>query len=83
MLKRGGVNSVLKNVRLRGRRTGSGFYVLFAGKKYTEPREISKSQRASGSFVRLVVIAPGKIRIFVVARMLPIGSQERTHTDSC
>jgi len=73
MLRRGGVNSVLRNVKLRGRRTGSGFYVLIAGKKYTEPREISKSQRVNGSSVRLAAIAPGKISIFVVERMLPIG----------
>jgi hypothetical protein len=83
MLRRGGVNSVLRNVKLRGRRAGSFFYVVIAGKKYTEPREISKNQRANGSFVRLAVIAPGKINIFVAAKMPPIGSQERTHTDSC
>ncbi|MFA5099821.1 MAG: hypothetical protein WC547_02920 [Candidatus Omnitrophota bacterium] len=82
MPKKGGVNSVQKNVKLGDRRPESGFYASIVAKKYIEPREISKIQKVSDFFVHSVVTVLGRIRIFGAAKMLLIGSLERMLTGS-
>jgi len=47
------------------------------GKKFIEPRETIESQKAKDSFVRLVAIVHGKMKMYVVALMRQIGLQEK------
>jgi hypothetical protein len=56
--------------------------VFTVEKKFIEPHVTIESQKAKDSFVRLVAIVHGKIRMYVVALMLQIGLREKMPIDS-
>jgi len=59
----GGASIALKNARRKLNILEDGLNAIIVARRFTERREILKTQKAKGFFVRSAVIVHGKMRI--------------------